>query len=519
MRWHNQAWFSHLLISAFIVASIILEMCLYRKIFRSPVDRDVLEHVHEVGDRPLQQFKSHHAVIGDEGYSSGLYYSDWSPYPPRKHFPHDIDLSKVSHIYYAFFLINGHTGELKSSDEWSDFQMDLYKPLAVKLNHLQLKNDEMSASMGILPKGCIGELFYLRHTGILNKNRARHFKVMMAVGGWSNRDQWPKMVRDPRRVDKFINSSVETMFRYGFDGIDLDWEFPQNDGFEPRMYLELARKIKLKFDELEDVIFAGEPNHPKFQLSMATPAFKDKLSVLPIKELDRYIDVWNMMTYDYHGEWSSVTGYHSNLYDGAAKVYSQYKHDSGSDDEGLDANSAIHSMINEFGVDSRKITLGMAAYGRGFTHVKASSNEKKFIDKNFHGVGGASEGESGMWLYNQLPIKGSKEEYDPDYVSAFCFDHKTKTFVGYDNVESVKAKADYVKQMGLGGGFWWESCGDNHVDPGRSLLTAFTGRIKTIAKNENSMYHRPETLRYYLEKFGQDEFLSSFIIKIITKPH
>ncbi|GAV55114.1 hypothetical protein ZYGR_0AS04370 [Zygosaccharomyces rouxii] len=518
MRWHDQPWFRHLVILVFIAASVVIEMCLYRKLFKSSADHDVIDHVHEVGDGPLQQFKGDHTVIGDEGYTSGLYYSDWSPYPPRKHFPHDIDLSKVSHIYYAFFLIDGHTGELKSSDEWSDLQMDLYKSLAVKLNQLQLNNNVAGSSIGILPKGCIGELFYLRHTGILDRNRARHFKVIMAVGGWSNRDQWPKMVRDPRKVDKFINSCVETMFKYGFDGIDLDWEFPQDDGFEPRMYLELARRLKLKFDELEEAIFAGETNHPKFQLSMATPAFKGKLSVLPIRELDRYIDVWNMMTYDYHGEWSSVTGYHSNLYDGAVKFQPQYKHDNSSDDEGLDANTAIYDMINEFGVDSRKITLGMAAYGRGFTHVKASGGDGRFIDKKFHGVGGASEGEPGMWLYNQLPIEGSKEEYDPDYVSGFCFDHKTKTFVGYDSVESVKTKADYVKQMGLRGGFWWESCGDNHKNPERSLLNAFTERIKTIAKDENSMYHRPETLRYYLEKFGQDEFLSSFIVKVISKP-
>lgn len=519
MLWFTQTWFRHTVILAFIVASITIEMCFYRKVFKSTAERDVLEHVQHTGAGPLQ-LKGHHIAAGDEGYTSGIYYSDWSPYPPRKHFPHDIDFSKVSHVYYAFFLVDGNTGQLKSSDEWSDFQMDLYKPLAVKLNELKGDNVDVDVSMGLLPKGCVGELFYLRHTGILDKNRARHFKVIMAVGGWSNREEFPKMVRDPRRVDAFITSCVDTMFKYGFDGIDLDWEFPQNDGFEPQMYLEMARRLRLRFDQLEQDIFAGESNHPKFHLSIATPAFRDKMNVLPIREMNRYVDVWNMMTYDYHGEWSDRTGYHCNLYNGKnGKVSAQYKHGatSGGNIQGLDANSAIYDMINSFGVDSRKISLGMAAYGRGFTHVKIEGNDKSLIGKKFHGVGGASEGEPGMWLYNQLPIKGSQEQYDADYVSAFCFDSKSRTFVGYDNVDSVQAKADYVKEMQLGGGFWWESCGDNHKDPERSLLNAFTGELQTIFKPTDSMYHRPETLRYYLEKYGIDSYLSPFIGHLLSK--
>lgn len=517
MRLLNQTWFRHTVILAFIIISIIIEMCFYNKVFKSTAEHDVLDHVHHAGGAPSQS-KGHHTVVADEGYTSGLYYSDWSPYPPRKHFPHDIDLSKVSHIYYAFFLVDGHSGQLKSSDEWSDFQMDLYKPLAVKLNQLNLDNKEVDASMKLLPKGCIGELFYLRHTGMLDGNRARHFKVIMAVGGWSNRAEFPKMVRDPRRVDAFVNSCANMMFKYGFDGIDLDWEFPENDGFEPQMYLELVRRLRLKFDELEEIIFSNEPNHPKFQLSVATPAFRTKMNILPIKEMNRYVDVWNMMTYDYHGEWSDLTGYHSNLYDGKnTKVVPQYKHVAPGGSEGLNANSAIFDMINVFGVESRKISLGMAAYGRGFTHVKIDGNDKRFIDKKFNGVGGASEGEPGMWLYNQLPIKGSQERYDPDYVSAYCFDYKSRTFVGYDNVDSVQAKADYVKQMDLRGGFWWESCGDDHANPERSLLNAFTGQLKTIAKPMNSMYHRAETLRYHLEKYGNEDYLSPFIGHILSK--
>lgn len=504
----------------FIVASIVIEMCSYKKLFKPAADDDVLNYVQSHQQDTL--VNSTTVIDGKKGYLSGLYYSNWSPYPPRKHFPHDIDLSKISHIYYAFFLVDGSTGKLKSGDEWSDFQMDLYKPMALKLNKLNPTKNDIDISKKDLPKGCLGELFYLRHTKMLSDNRVRNFKVIMCVGGWSNRDEFPKMVKDPKKVENFISSCVDTMFKYGFDGIDLDWEFPEDDGFEPRMYLELMKRLRLKFDELETTIFGkqADPKHPKFQLSVATPAFEEKLNILPISEMDQYVDIWNMMTYDYYGEWSEVTGYHSNLYNGTknTKSDSLYKHSHTSNRiDGLAGNTAVYDMINLFGVDSRKIVLGMAAYGRGFTHVKVSSKVSRFIDKPFHGVGGASEGEPGMWLYNQLPIKGSKEQFDPDFVSAFCFDSKTSTFVGYDNVDSVRVKAHYVKDMNLAGGFWWESCGDDHKNPKRSLLNAFTKEIDSVTKFDDLIYRQPETLKYYLEKFGDSGFLSPILSNILAK--
>ena len=54
--------------------------------------------------------------------------------------------------------------------------------------------------------------------------------MILSIGGWSNRRAFPEIVRNADKFEMLVASSVETMFKYGFDGIDLDWEFPRDDG-------------------------------------------------------------------------------------------------------------------------------------------------------------------------------------------------------------------------------------------------------------------------------------------------
>ncbi|EDO17317.1 hypothetical protein Kpol_1062p25 [Vanderwaltozyma polyspora DSM 70294] len=525
----NQKWWVALAL-LFVIISIMVESFLYQKFLKHGSKEESIED--SINESQIVYGKSF-PNNPDSGYDVGVYYSNWSPYTPRLHLPHDMDFSRLTHVYYAFFVVDSKTGALTTSDNWSDFEMDCYKPLAMKLKKLQLDHFFNPKFKNGLPMGCIGELFYLRHSQLFDSNNSRKFKLIMSVGGWSNREAFPRMIRDSKKLDAFVNSCIENMFNYGFDGIELDWEFPKDDKLEPKMYLELVKKLKWKQNELEQKIFnnSGNGNHskrPKFHLSIAAPAFKEKLDILLMREMDHYVDVWNMMTYDYHGEWSEKTGYHSNLYspqetrnedddDDDRDEDNEDDDDDEDDESNLNGDYAINYVIKKYHINPKKINLGMAAYGRGFTKVNASSQDTRFINKPYRGVGGASEGEPGMWLYNQLPIKNSLEEFDPDYVSAFCYDKKSKTFVGYDNRDSMKVKAQYVKEHNLKGGFWWESCGDDHKNPEKSLLNAFTDEIGSVTEKNETMFTNIEVLKYYLKTKGDTGFLSTFIMKLLYR--
>lgn len=97
------------------------------------------------------------------------------------------------------------------------------------------------------------------------------------------------------------------------------------------------------------------------------------------------------MTYDFHGSWESVTGIHSPLYS------------SPNDYTGLNQNASIHNWINA-GASSKKILLGLAAYGRSFTLTNPNNNE---IQASASGAGpaGVYSGEPGMLTYLEVKTK------------------------------------------------------------------------------------------------------------------
>ncbi|KAK2937215.1 Chitinase II [Fusarium oxysporum f. sp. vasinfectum] len=85
----------------------------------------------------------------------------------------------------------------------------------------------------------------------------------------------------------------------------------------------------------------------------------------------------------------------------------------------------------------------------------------------YKGVGGA---EDGTFEYNQLPRKGCKEVVDKRHVAAHCTG-ADGGFVTYDNPDTVKIKAGFCKQKGLGGLFYWNGPADSK-DKSRSLVAA-----------------------------------------------
>lgn len=163
----------------------------------------------------------------------------------------------------------------------------------------------------------------------------------------------------------------------------------------------------------------------------------------------------------------------------------------------------------------------MAAYGRSF-HIKDNKFEPfnqntVLINKIFKGVGkptkeiDKADGKEGIWPYKNLPKIGTIEQYDPKYVSAYCFDEKNSIFISYDNTKSIKTKAEYVTHNNLGGGFWWESCGEAYANESRSLINAFNEGLHFNVSSKPSIFQDVRVKKYYLNKYGDGGFLSPYL--------
>lgn len=240
---------------------------------------------------------------------------------------------------------------------------------------------------------------------------------------------------------------------YGFDGIDsectvaavsevdimlinkVDWEHP-SDISQCRNYIQMLETLRQKLPS------------PNYILTSALPAGEWALKNIDLAQAATYVDLINLMTYDFSGPWTNLCGHQAQLYtprnpyDDATRV---------------SADSAVNYLTSK-GVPSRKILLGIPAYGRSF--LGATS-----VGSNYNGCGG----DEGTFEYKDLPPPGSSVHFDRDVAAVYCVSKDTG-FVTYDDPRSVQAKATYAKDKSLGGLFYWTGTGD--TNDSRSLVEA-----------------------------------------------
>jgi GH18 family chitinase len=84
----------------------------------------------------------------------------------------------------------------------------------------------------VLPASTQDVAMYKRVTFL--KKRDPDLKVFIAIGGWTFNDEGTKtrttfsdMARSEQNQQAFIKSLISFMSTYDFDGVDLDWEYPE----------------------------------------------------------------------------------------------------------------------------------------------------------------------------------------------------------------------------------------------------------------------------------------------------
>ena len=73
---------------------------------------------------------------------------------------------------------------------------------------------------------------------------AQGVKVLLSIGGWNDGDDsaFESLAASSGGRTTFVNACVETVDRYGLDGIDVDWEYP-DPGVSSTRYQELMREL------------------------------------------------------------------------------------------------------------------------------------------------------------------------------------------------------------------------------------------------------------------------------------
>ncbi|SPQ18004.1 1c5a5faa-29f4-49ce-9cd9-3c398fefdae0 [Thermothielavioides terrestris] len=285
---------------------------------------------------------------------------------------------------------------------------------------------------GQLNYGCINRVYYafanvMPDGGVLA--RYPHLQVLLSIGGGESAETFPIVASNAVLRDNFARSARGLVEASGLDGIDIVWEYPCTPQ-QGNDFLALVAAIRIHLPE------------DRYLLTAALPAAKPILQNIDLQQTSAYLDTLNLTAYDFFGDWTHKSGHHAQLY-------------AINKDEPSGASGAQYIMSS--GVPGKKILLGIPLFGRSFLHVTGPGHKNR-----------GSGGNDGSFEYSQLPRKGTKEQVDKRAVAAQCVGGDGG-FVTYDNPDTVKVKATFCKQKGLGGLFYWSAPSDAK-DTKRSLV-------------------------------------------------
>ncbi|NJO89391.1 MAG: hypothetical protein HC831_10875 [Chloroflexia bacterium] len=182
--------------------------------------------------------------------------------------------------------------------------------------------------------------------GLLEKAHAAGVKVMASIGGWSMCKHFPEMAADPVKRQRFVDDCVR-LINLGFDGIDLDWEYP--GPFSGMNFTGTTADFTNFAILIEEIRAAIGPDK---LITAAMSAAPNKLQGFDWPRLNNTMNYFNMMTYDFNGGWSNIAGHNSPVhpYPGAEADFSWER---------------TLETLNQLGVPKNKINMGIPFYGRG----------------------------------------------------------------------------------------------------------------------------------------------------------
>ncbi|KAM7195085.1 ThEn42 [Naviculisporaceae sp. PSN 640] len=346
-------------------------------------------------------------------YRNALYFTNWGIYGANYQ-PQQLPASQISHVLYAFADI-AYDGEVKASDPYADYQ---------KHYPTDSWND-----VGNNAYGCVKQLYIL-------KKQNRNMKVLLSIGGWTYSPKFAPIAATEAGRQRFASSAVKLVQDWGFDGLDIDWEYPTNPS-EARDFVLLLQACRRALDA-----YAAK-NAPgyHFLITVAAAAGPQHYGNMDLKGMDPYIDAWHLMAYDYAGSWDTTSGHQSNIFVNSQNPSSTK----------FNTEQAVRDYVKK-GIAANKIVLGLPLYGRGFEATAG-------IGQSYTGIGAGSI-QAGVWLYKDLPRPGATEVYDSVAMASYSYDKATRELISYDTVGSALTKAQYLVKKGLGGAVFWEASGD-----------------------------------------------------------
>uniref|UniRef100_G1QUJ7 Chitinase 3 like 2 n=2 Tax=Nomascus leucogenys TaxID=61853 RepID=G1QUJ7_NOMLE len=353
-----------------------------------------------MGATTMDRIPPHGACWGS-AYKLVCYFTNWSQdrQEPGKFTPENIDPFLCSHLIYSFASIENNKVIIKDKSEVMLYQT---------INSLKTKNPKL--------------------------------KILLSIGGYlfGSKGFHPMVDSSTSRLE-FVNSVILFLRNHNFDGLDVSWIYPDQKGNTHFTVLisELAEAFQKDFTK---------STKERLLLTAGVSAGRQMIdNSYQVEKLAKDLDFINLLSFDFHGSWEKplITGHNSPL-------------SKGWQDRGPSSYYNVEYAVGYWickGMPSEKVVMGIPTYGHSFT--LASAETTVGAPASGPGAAGPITEFSGFLAYYEICqfLKGAKITRLQDQQVPYAV--KGNQWVGYDDVESMETKVQFLKNLNLGGAMIW----------------------------------------------------------------
>jgi chitinase len=293
------------------------------------------------------------------------------------------------------------------------------------------------------------------------KQQFPNLRTLISVGGASHSTYFPSAASDDAGRQQFAQSCVKFMTQNGFDGIDIDWEYPTAG--QKQSFTALLAELRRQLDA------QGAANGQEYLLTIAAPAGSHYYANLELNLISTILDWINLMSYDFTVASSNITDFVAplNPYDPAITKHAL-----------ANVASSLQGYLDA-GVPSNKLVLGTRFVGTGWQGVVDAGNG--LYQQNagpalgtWDAAGGAPSGSFGYQDLMQDYLGSYTRSWHDDAKVPWLYSPDAGVFISYEDLQSLQFKAGYVTQSQLGGIMIWHLGAD---DDKHSLVSAIASAL------------------------------------------
>ena len=382
----------------------------------------------------------------------------------------DLQWEELTHIQYSFAFVDEKTNQITFSDREAAIE-ETFEGMDLSYNGKPVTLDP--------------NLPYQGHFNILQqmKKQFPDVTLLMSVGGWAGSRGFYTMMDTDQGIDTFVQSCVDFIRTYGFDGIDIDFEFPSStsqsgnpddfDVSEPRRqtinkrYNVMMKKLREGLDK------AGREDGKYYMLTAAVSASSWVLGGVESNEYANYLDFLSIMSYDYHGGWNQYVENQANIYPDPADTETKGMI---MPVLGMDWSYNYYRGV----LPPEKILMGIPYYTRGWENVqggdgtglhgssKTPATGKYNIWGDYDTTGyQIPAGANPLWHVLNLMEEDPNLQVYWDNVGKVphLWQADERVFLSYENERSIDERLKYIEEKNLGGALIWVMDGDYGLNP------------------------------------------------------